>query len=56
MTATDGIWYVITAVIYLAVVMILVRPSSKGPQIIGQLLDAFSDLLKGTTGYGTTST
>lgn len=52
MNVKDSIWYVVIAVIYLAILMILVRPSSKGPAIIGQLLDALSDLLKGTTGLG----
>lgn len=56
MNIKDSIWYIVIAVIYLAILMLLVRPSSKGPQIIGQLLDALGDLLKGTTGLGTQTT
>lgn len=55
MTVKTGFWYVITGAIYIAIIMLLVRPSSKGPQVIGQVLDALSDLLKGTTGYGSQS-
>jgi hypothetical protein len=54
MNAKDGIWYVLIAMIYLAIIMMLVRPGSKGPAILGQLLDALGDLIKGTTGYGNT--
>ena len=49
----DSIWYLIAAIFYLAIVMLLVRPSSKGPQIIGDVLDALSALVKGVTGVGT---
>lgn len=49
----ESIWYVIAAVFYLAILMLLVRPSSKGPQILGDVLDALTALIKGTTGLGT---
>lgn len=49
---TDSIWYVLIGVIYLAILMLLVRPSSKGPAIITQVFDALASLLKGTTGFG----
>lgn len=52
MNLTDSVWYVIIAALYLGILMLLVRPSSKGPQIVGQLLDALGDLVKGTTGFG----
>ena len=52
MNVRDSVWYIVIAAIYLAILMLLVRPSSKGPQIVGQLLDALGDLLKGTTGFG----
>jgi|HubBroStandDraft_5_1064220.scaffolds.fasta_scaffold596137_2 hypothetical protein len=55
MNVRDSVWYIVIAAIYLAILMLLVRPSSKGPQIVGQLLDALGDLLKGTTGFGTQS-
>lgn len=55
MNIRDSIWYIVVAVLYLAILMLLVRPSSKGPQIVGQLLDALSDLVKGTTGFGAQS-
>jgi len=53
MNVRDSVWYIVIAAIYLAILMLLVRPNSKGPQIVGQLLDALGDLLKGTTGFGT---
>ena len=37
--------------IYLAILVMLVRPSSKGPTIINNVFGALSDLVKGTTGY-----
>jgi hypothetical protein len=49
----DSFWYLLIGGIYLGILMLLVRPSSKGPAIINQLFDAFASLLKGTTGYGT---
>jgi hypothetical protein len=53
MNAKQSVWYVIAAIIYLAIIMLLVRPSSKGPQLIGSILDALTNLIQGTTGYGT---
>jgi hypothetical protein len=55
MSTKDSVWYIVIAALYLAILMLLVRPSSKGPQIVGQLLDALSDLVKGTTGFGAQS-
>lgn len=49
----ESFWYILIGGIYLGILMLLVRPSSKGPAIINQLFDAFSSLLKGTTGFGT---
>ena len=53
MNSKQSLWYLIAAIFYLSIVMLLVRPSSKGPQIVGDVLDALSALVKGTTGLGT---
>lgn len=43
-------WF-IAAVIYLAILYVLVRPGSKGPAIITSIFGTLSDLVKGTVGY-----
>jgi hypothetical protein len=43
-------WF-IAAIIYLAILYVLVRPGSSGPTIIENLLSTLSDLVKGTVGY-----
>lgn len=48
-------WFIMIGVIYVAILYMLVRPSSTGPQLVTTVLDAISDLVKGTTGYGQTS-
>jgi hypothetical protein len=48
----DSVWFLVVAIIYLAILVLLVRPSSQGPNIVTTIFDAFSDLLKGSTGYG----
>lgn len=50
-----GFWIIMVGVIYIAILYMLVRPSSSGPQLVTTVLDAISDLVKGTTGYGQTS-
>jgi Tfp pilus assembly protein FimT len=42
-------------IIIIAILYMLVRPSSPGPAIIEQLSSALTDLVKSSTGYGTTS-
>lgn len=42
---------VIAGAIYIATLMMLVRPNSKGPEIINSIFNTFTDLVKGTTGY-----
>ncbi len=48
---TDDIAFLITGIIYLAIILILVRPSSPGPAIVNNIFTALTDLVKGTTGY-----
>lgn len=48
---TDDIGFLLAGVIYLAIILILVRPSSPGPTIINNIFTALTDLVKGTTGY-----
>lgn len=47
----DSAWAIVIGAIYIAIVMMLVRPNSKGPAIINQVFGALSDLVKGSTGY-----
>lgn len=47
----DAIFTWIAAVFYIAIVYILVRPSSKGPAIVTNVFNAFSDLIRGSIGY-----
>jgi hypothetical protein len=48
-------WFIMVGVIYVAILYMLVRPSSTGPALVTTVLDSISDLVKGTTGYGQTS-
>jgi hypothetical protein len=41
------------AIVYLAVVFVLVRPRSQGPQLVQALGDSTSGLVKAATGGGT---
>jgi hypothetical protein len=47
----DSAWAIVIGAIYIAIVMMLVRPNSKGPAIINTIFAALSDLVKGSTGY-----
>jgi hypothetical protein len=47
----DTAWAIVIGAVYIAIVMMLVRPSSKGPAIINTIFAALSDLVKGSTGY-----
>jgi hypothetical protein len=46
----ENIGIFIVAVIYLAILYTLVRPGSKGTQIVGSLSSALSDLVRGVAG------
>ncbi len=46
----NRIGYFIAAVIYVAIIYTLVRPGSKGTQIIGSIGSALSDLVRGVAG------
>lgn len=48
---SDTGWVILIGAAYIAGIMTLVRPSSKGPQIINSVLGALTDLVKGVTGY-----
>ena len=47
----DMIFTLIAAVFYIAIIYVLVRPSSKGPAIVNSVSSAFADLIRGTIGY-----
>lgn len=51
----DGAWQIIIGAIYIAIIYTLVRPGSKGPTVVNNVLDALTDLVKSTTGYGSLS-
>lgn len=46
----DQIVWVITAIIYLAVLYTLVRPGSKGTVLVQSVSSTLSDLVRGVTG------
>lgn len=47
----DDIFTLIAAVFYIAIIYMLVRPSSKGPSIVSNVSSAFADLVRGSIGY-----
>lgn len=47
----DGVFSLVAAMIYLAILYMLVRPNSKGPALVNTVFNALSDLVKGTVGY-----
>jgi hypothetical protein len=47
----DQIFTLVAAIFYLALLYVLVRPNSNGPEIIENLFSTFSDLVRGVTGY-----
>jgi hypothetical protein len=51
----DTVWEIIIGVVYVAIIFTLVRPGSKGPAVVNSVLDALTDLVKSTTGYGSIS-
>lgn len=46
----DQITFLIVGVIYLAILMLMVRPNGKGAALVETLFTAFTDLVRGTTG------
>jgi hypothetical protein len=52
----DQIFTLIAAVFYLGILYLLVRPTSKGPTIVNNIFNAFSDLIRGSIGYTYDST
>lgn len=47
----DLIFTLIAAAFYIAIIYMLVRPSSAGPNIVTNIMNAFADLVRGTVGY-----
>lgn len=45
------VWAIGIGSVYVAIIMMLVRPNSKGPAIINNLFNAMTDLVKGSTGF-----
>lgn len=46
----DNVTFFILAIIYIAILYVLVRPGSKGPGIIGNITNALADLVRVVTG------
>lgn len=46
----DQIGVFLVGILYLAILYVLVRPSSKGPKIINNILGTFADLVRGVSG------
>jgi hypothetical protein len=49
----DDVGTFVAGVIYVAIVFVLVRPGSSGPQLISTLTGGMVDLVKAATGGGT---
>lgn len=47
----DNAATILAGIIYMAILLLLVRPSSKAPTVINNIFGALTDLVKGTTGY-----
>lgn len=47
---TDKITMLLMAIIYIAILFVLVRPKSKGPTIVSNIANALSDLVRGVAG------
>ena len=54
---TDKIGFYIVGAVYIAILFTLVRPNSKGPQIVQNIFSTFTDLVRGVAGqtYDSTS-
>lgn len=46
----DQIGVFLVGILYLVILYVLVRPSSKGPTIINSILGTFADLVRGVSG------
>jgi hypothetical protein len=47
---TGSIAFIVVGTIYMAILYVLVRPESKGPQIIQSIFGTFSDVVRGVAG------
>lgn len=47
----DAVFTFIGAIIYLAILYMLVRPGSNGPTLINTIFSSLSDLVRGSVGY-----
>lgn len=47
----DSSFMLVSAMVYLAIVYMLVRPGSNGPTIVNKIFSIFSDLVRGSIGY-----
>jgi hypothetical protein len=52
----DKLGLFVTGCIVIAIIYMFVRPGSTGPDIVTQVSDALTDLVKASTGYGNLST
>lgn len=48
---SDNVFTFIAAIIYIAILYMLVRPGSNGPTIVNNIFSALSDLVRGSIGY-----
>lgn len=47
----DTAFWFIGALLYLSILYALVRPNSRGPELISNILNSLSDLIRGSAGY-----
>jgi len=48
---TDTVWQVITGAIILAIIVLLVKPNSPGPDAVKAISESLANLVKSATGY-----
>jgi hypothetical protein len=46
----DQIGFFLAAILYLAILYVLVRPNSSGPNLVNTILGTFADLVRGVSG------
>lgn len=47
----DTIFWLIGGIMYVGLIYALVRPGSKGPELVTNIFNALADLVRGSAGY-----
>lgn len=47
----EQIFWLVGAVMYLGILYALVRPGSKGPDLVNNIFNTLADLIRGSAGY-----